>query len=124
MPKDPEHLAHQEWLGYLQPVGLVVSPPALLAAQAYVNKNIVPEHRRFLEWVKEVKLDGQEAVPAVADFPGFVQNVLGWEAADLIGASEHNPLPADLEVALTDYNETLRPTYAVKEVEPKNGANP
>ena len=34
MANDPELLAHQEWLGYVQPVGLVVSPPALLAAQA------------------------------------------------------------------------------------------
>jgi len=49
MHKDPELLDHLEWLGYLQPVGLVVSPPALLAAQAHVNRNIVPEHRRFLE---------------------------------------------------------------------------
>lgn len=124
MPRDPELLAHQEWLGYLQPVGLVVSPPALLAAQAHVNRNIVPEHRRFLEWVKEIKLNGQPPVPAIADFPAFVQNVFGWDAGDLIGAPDKAPLPADLEVTLTDYNETLRPTYAVKEVEPKAGACP
>ena len=29
MPSDPELLKHQAWLGYLQPVGLVVSPRAL-----------------------------------------------------------------------------------------------
>ena len=39
--KDPELIAHQEWLGYLQPVGLVVSPPALAVAGAYPNKNII-----------------------------------------------------------------------------------
>ncbi len=44
MEKDPELLAHQQWLGYLQPVGLVVSPPALLQGQAHVNANIAPEH--------------------------------------------------------------------------------
>ena len=27
--RDPELLAHQEWLGYLQPVGLVVAPAAM-----------------------------------------------------------------------------------------------
>jgi len=32
MANDPELLAHQQWLGFLQPVGLVVSPPALLQA--------------------------------------------------------------------------------------------
>jgi hypothetical protein len=125
MPKDPELLAHLEWLGYLQPVGLVVSPPALLAAQAHVNKNIVPEHRRFLEWVKEVRLpEERELVQAISDFPGFVQNVFGWEAADLAGGLQAGPLPDTLEVTLPDYNESLRPTYAVKEFEPKEGACP
>ena len=28
MAQDPEYRAHQEWLGYVQPVGLVVSIPA------------------------------------------------------------------------------------------------
>ena len=50
----PELIAHQEWLGYLQPVGLVVSPPALAAAGAYPNKNIIPDHARFLECVEPV----------------------------------------------------------------------
>ena len=40
MAKDPEILAHLEWLGFVQPVGLVVSIPALTQAQAYVNKNV------------------------------------------------------------------------------------
>ena len=38
MAKDPEQLAHQQWLGYVQPVGLVVSIPALLAADAHPNR--------------------------------------------------------------------------------------
>jgi len=42
MARDPELLTHIEWLGYLQPVGLVVSPPALAAAQAFPAKNIIP----------------------------------------------------------------------------------
>jgi hypothetical protein len=29
---DPELKAHQEWLGYLQPVGLVVAPAAMVDA--------------------------------------------------------------------------------------------
>ena len=48
MARDPELLAHQQWLGYLQPVGLVVSPPALLQCQAHVNTNVIAEHQRFL----------------------------------------------------------------------------
>src|SRR5207248_2832086 len=54
MATDPELRAHQEWLGYLQPVGLVVSPPALLQAQAHVNANVAAEHQRFIEHVADV----------------------------------------------------------------------
>jgi hypothetical protein len=39
---DPEREAHKSWLGLVQPVGLVVSPPALLKAQVILDKNITP----------------------------------------------------------------------------------
>ena len=123
MPTDFELRAHKEWLGYLQPVGLVVSPPALGEAQAQVNRNIAPDHRRFLDHIETVRLgeDG-ETVMAVNDLPGFTQAVLGWEAADLVGSPGAAPLPEGLEVALTDYGETLRPTYAVREPQPRTDA--
>ena len=104
----PEVEAHKEWLGYLQPVGLVVSPPALLAAQAFVNRNIVPQQQRLLEWVEERDGDGL----ALTSLNGFCRDVLEWEGEDLVPASD---LPPDLEVALPDYNDTLRPGYAVRE---------
>ena len=44
MAKDPALQAHLEWIGYVQPVGLVVSAPALIAAQAQINRNIAPEY--------------------------------------------------------------------------------
>src|SRR5215470_8992357 len=98
MAKDPELLAHLEWLGYLQPVGLVVSPPALVAAQAFPAKNIIPDHNRFLEVVEDVTLDGQaDAVPAVREFPRLATSVLGWEPADLVGTAEGGPVPETLE---------------------------
>jgi len=57
--KDPEIAAHQQWLGYVQPVGLLVSAPALLNAQAFLNRNIIPDHQRFLEWVVPVDIAGR-----------------------------------------------------------------
>ena len=45
MATDPELRAHLEWLGYLQPVGLVVSAPALVASQAFVNRDILREQQ-------------------------------------------------------------------------------
>ena len=143
MPKDPEQLAHQQWLGYVQPVGLVVSIPAMLAAQAHVNRNIAPEHQRFLGTLCRDKHD--ELVPEIQDFWAFTQTVLGWEPGDLVEVdscqlpvvsseksyssasltTDNGPLTTDdLEVTLTAYNETLRPTWAVRELEPKGPAHP
>ena len=125
MARDPELLTHLEWLGYLQPVGLVVSPPALVAAQAFPAKNIIPDHNRFLEVVEPVTLDGEaDPRPAVRDFPRFASQVLGWEPADLVGTAEGSPLPETLEVTLTEYNETLRPSYAVPEFDKGPGGEP
>src|SRR5437868_2399044 len=107
MPKDPEVLAHLEWLGYVQPVGLVVSIPALLAAQAQVGRISPVEHQRFLACLPREK--NEDVVPEIPDFRGFVESVLGWEPADL-----QEP-PASLEVALPEYHETLRPTFVVPE---------
>ena len=45
---DHELRVHRDWIGLLQPVGLVVSPPALLAAQAFPDKNILKEQQALL----------------------------------------------------------------------------
>ncbi len=123
MARDPELIAHQEWLGYLQPVGLVVSPPALAAAGAYPNKNIIPDHTRFLELVEQITVEGKDdPQPAIRDFPRFATQILGWEPADLLGSPDGEPVPETLEVALPEYNETLRPSYAVPEFRQDPGA--
>ena len=35
---DPEVLAHLEWLGFVRPIGLVVSAPALVRAGAILDR--------------------------------------------------------------------------------------
>ncbi|MGA2851843.1 MAG: DNA methyltransferase [Terracidiphilus sp.] len=120
MAKDPAVLAHQEWLGYVQPVGLVVSIPAMLDANVRINQNVEPDHRHFIESLP-TDSDG-EPIPEVADFPQFAQTVLGWSQSDLYGAPGESQLPENLEVPLPDYNETLRPSHALREFEPAPGA--
>jgi hypothetical protein len=116
MARNPELLTHIEWLGYLQPVGLVVSPPALADAQAFPSRNIIPAHNRFLEMVDQITLEGEnDPQPSIRDFPHFATQMLGWEPADLVGTAEGGLVPDSLEVTLTEYNETLRPSYAVPE---------
>jgi len=107
MPKDPELLAHQQWLGYLQPVGLVVSPPALVSAQAFVNTNIAVEHATFLAQLQTEPVAAIGNLKALLTDPGL----FGWKESDLVPADD--PRAKDLEVVLSDYHETLKPTFAV-----------
>ena len=110
---DPELLAHREWLGYVQPVGVVVSPPALVAAQAYVNRNIAPVQQLLLDIVEETP-----GGPALTHLSKFFTNVLRWDDGDLVDA------PADLEFALPEYGEVLQASYAVREPEPADTDSP
>lgn len=45
---DPEILLHKEWLGLLQPVGLVVSPLALAKSQATIDRSQAVELQQRL----------------------------------------------------------------------------
>ena len=109
---DPELRAHKDWLGLLQPVGLVVSPPALVKAQAVPSKNVAERQQQLLSVVEHSP--ASESVtdePALTDLLAFFQTVLGWSLDDIAGASGGPPLPDGLELVLPDFNETLRPTY-------------
>ena len=84
--------------------------------QAFPSKNIIPEHNRFLDMVDQVTFEGEnDPQPSIRDFPHFATQMLGWEPADIVGTVEGGPVPDSLEVTLTEYNETLRPSYAVPE---------
>ncbi len=122
MPRDPEQVAHQEWLGYVQPVGLVVSIPALLAALAHINRNIIPDHQRFLDCLPRDAHD--ELIPELRDFPEFTEQVLGWRVGDLEVVPPGDARYASIEVPLPEYGETLRPTHVVRELEPKDPQHP
>lgn len=118
MAVDPEYRAHQEWLGFLQPEGLVVSPPALCAAQAHVNRNIAPTQQVLIDLVQIEKVSGvpdrrraEQAV--IPDFCDFCLKVLGWQQSDLVGSTGQAPIPESLHVGLSEYGETLKPDYAV-----------
>ena len=124
MAKDPELSAHLEWLGYIQPVGLVVSPPALVQAQAHINRNVIPQHQRFIGCLPVNKDD--EPLPLIDDLPKLVREVLDWQDTDLIHFDDAVRDGRDingLEVVLPEYNETLRPTWIVPEFQSQNAAH-
>ena len=125
MAKSPEEYAHLEWLGYVQPVGLVVSVPAMLEAQCYINKNVLSDHGRFLQCLPRDKDD--EVVAELTDFAKFASVCLQWESDDLRAIPATGELTDDmacLEVVLPQYQETLRPTHAVPVFKPAEGENP
>jgi hypothetical protein len=110
----PEIEQHRAWLGLVQPVGLVVSPPALVRAGAVLERDVIERQqilRLLVQRTPERSGDGDGV--SLDDFPAFAGRVLGWLSEDLAGAPGGPPLPGGLEVPLPDYGETLRPTYAV-----------
>ena len=113
MPRDIGEVAHLQWLGYVQPEGLVVSVPALLEAQAHLNKSGESElHRQFLGFLAQDRKGERE--PRIADFRAFALHFLEWPEKSLADFRNGAPTPDDLTVAMPDYGETLRPTYALR----------
>ena len=123
---DPSIAAHLEWLGFVQPTGLVVSASALVKAGAILDRRDSEGQHRLRECVEERRFElGQEPQPYLPDFRTFASSVLDWNFSPKgYAGTDENPLPSELEVALPDYAETLRPTYAVRERNPSDGETP
>ena len=124
MAIDPAIRDHQAWLGYLQPDGLVVSPAALVDLQVILPRDTLPLQERFLEFVEEVPLRDDETSPAVADFAAFARDFLGWPEEYLHGLTPEQPVPDALRVVLSEFGETLEPTFAFADPRPKDPENP
>lgn len=116
-PKDPALADHLAWLGYVQPEGLVVSAPALVDAQAIIDRAQLGElQRRFAEHITSLRLDDSdtgETAPGIADLACFLGEFLGWPAELLHGLDPARPLPPELTVSLPEFGELLAPCFAV-----------
>ena len=84
---DPAIEAHRQWLGFAQPVGLVVSPHALVAAQAYPDKNIAPRQEVLLRFTEPPDDALDDAPRAIRDFARFLTEFLGWQSEVIAGAN-------------------------------------
>ena len=117
---DPNTRAHLEWLGFIQPNGLVVSAPALAKAGAILNRQDTEGQSRLLGCIRERAFDpARGPEPCIADFREFAATVLDWGFSPRgYAGTEEAPIPAELELALPDYGETLRPDFAVRERNP------
>ncbi len=119
---DPQVLRHLEWIGFVQPSGLVVSAPALVRAGAILDRQDADGQRRLRDCVEEraFRQDGDQD-PWLPDFETFARTVLEWSFSPrgYAGTTE-NPIPEDLIVTAAD-GETLAPDFAVRERSPGKG---
>jgi hypothetical protein len=124
MKLDPAIVAHLEWIGFVRPTGLVVSAPALVRAGAILNRADAEGQRLLRDTLRERTFSVSEGPALYApDFRAFASQVLGWSfSAKGYAGTADSPIPTELELTLTEYSETLRPDFAVRELEPRDGA--
>ena len=110
--------AHQEWLGFVQPVGLLLSPIVMVDAQVVPDRNISQRQREFRELLEE---DGSGATVCwlASDLRRVFFDYLGWEEGDLRDASGHRDA---LEIALPELQVVLSSTWAVPDEEDPDAA--
>lgn len=122
----PEVLAHLEWLGFVQPTGLVVSASALVAAGVHVQQRDPESQRLLLALVEERRTSSEaELEPYLPDFQCFARSFLDWRwSPSGFAGGDAGEIPPELIVHLPDYEETLAPDFAVAERTPDEGASP
>ena len=116
---DPQVLRHLEWIGFVQPSGLVVSGPALVRAGAILDRQDIEGQRLLRECVEDRAFrQGDDPEPWLPDFETFARTVLKWSFSPKgYAGSAENPIPDD---ELAD-GETLAPDFAVRERSPGEG---
>lgn len=100
--------AHQEWIGFVQPVGLVVAPNVMVDAQVVPDRNISGRQRDFCELLEE-EGSGKTTRWRAPDLRKIFLDYLEWEEGDLEDAGAHE----ELEISLLELEVMLSPTWAV-----------
>ena len=102
--------AHQEWLGFVQPVGLVVAPTVMVDAQVLPDRNISVRQKEFIELLVKEEEDDTAMRWYASDVKSMFLDYLKWEVDDLVDASGQS---AELEIALPELGVVLSSTWAV-----------
>lgn len=107
MAVDTATAGHLEWLGYVQPTGIVVSVSALMEAQLHnESSRFIPLQQQLYSVLPQER---GEVLPRLDNFAAFAEVVLDWRASDLEGPD------ATLTVAVPGYEDNLHPDYVVKD---------
>ena len=114
----PNIVAHLEWLGFVKPTGLVVSPPILVRAGAILNRYDRDGQRLLRECIAERAFgpEGSKLEPYLPSFRIFAETVLDWSfSPKAFAGTEEYPIPDELKVQLPTSNTIIQPHYAIRE---------
>ncbi|TCA58082.1 hypothetical protein E0H71_00325 [Rhizobium leguminosarum bv. viciae] len=103
---------NEEWLGHVQPVGLVVAPVVLKAYE------LVPEHqtRSDTEAIKP-HLSLKDSGPALVDPWAFFADILSWPPNRVAGSPGGAPIPDELVLRIEESDIEIVPHWAVADPE-------
>jgi hypothetical protein len=101
-----------EWLGHVQPIGLVVAPAVLSRHDLFP-----PEQGRADTEAATALLAESDDGPALADPWAFFSQILGWRPAQVAGAPGGPALPEDLSAWLPESETRLAPHWAVQSLD-------
>lgn len=103
---------NEEWLGHVQPVGLVVAPVVL---KTY---DLVPEQqtRSDTEAVKPY-LSQKQSGPTLLNPWTFFADILGWRPGRVAGSPDGAPIPDDLVLRIEESDIEIAPHWAVADPE-------
>jgi hypothetical protein len=97
-----------EWIGNVQPVGLVVAPTVL----AGLGLNPAEQTRADSDAVRAL-LNGDDGGPVLHDPWAFFTQILGWRGKQVAGAPGGPPLPAMFSIRVEESDTELIPHWAV-----------
>ena len=117
---DPNIAAHLEWIGFVKPTGLVVSPPTLVRAGAILNRFDRDGQRKLRECVEERAFGPVDSKlePYLPSFRIFAETVLDWGfSPKAFAGTEEYPIPDELKVQLPMSSSIIQPHYAIRELD-------
>ena len=105
----PEH----EWLGHVQPTGLVISTLVLDELGLIPPPQDAIDTAAFAETLSVYDDDKASRGSLLPDPWALLRDILEWPASMVAGLPDGEPIPTDLCHSL-DHETLLRPTYALK----------
>ena len=104
-------------MGFVQPVGLVVSPTVMVNAQVVPDHNMPGRQREFKELLEETGR-GAASKWKARDLRQLFIGWLGWEESDLVDSGRYRDT---LEIALPELQAVLSATWVVPDPEKPPG---